>query len=1007
MLLLDIPVTEQKTETDREVFFSDLKFADRDIPHFVQLDTYIDYMRDHRYSEYLSELKKREYFKVCAEYFPVTVDKLHSVSIRKQSYIIRKGQVTSSLPFAVNVYYGHKNYKWPPNASLVLRDFKLIPLFNLSHGVFSRDLNKSLILADVMPNSTNELYDLVTKYSSVGITPIDISDISEYYYESKKPFVHDLNFLTSKPVSNDTLSMRYSFDIDNQNDLLEDIFINGPNKHQLDLLKMRADESLKYDIISRELAKETLRLSRLEHMCKVKFPNLFNPANKEFTFADNFDLHIMKEWQRTALLKEYQSKIDYESKLITNKCEHRTTLKKLRESQSKEDYNQLKSFIIDADQSCGACGFDIACKHELKFFELLFTGQSQNKIGQQLSSEFATPVKSGAYASFCKLCGMKIMDLINTDGINYEDNNYHNAELSDDNKLVLSTVLRNLEFSKPVSKGLVFQISDNIWESISNVLMLIGKKKMPNKDRELAIVVMTIVSIAITEMGTSFIRLARVVRNKKYGGLVIKKSTRNTSDIFRSCWDLFKFRYSKLLSDSSYKGKDELAKQLFIKSYSLLKDSIDSYSESETVATESTHGDYKQPKDASEYQKMSYEIYTGDDSHGVKAKELESQLIQLQVSQNNYPLSQLPYSYKRYYNNDKWSKDMGLYACPETGKRHQWNNYIFGDSEVAINKISSDNPPTERVTDMRCKNCKLTTSQLIKSNKDIQKTVEDKVNLLNDIDSFYFVYRYRCFKKDFHDFTSVVSSTEKCKHCGMLFSDIANKDLDFYLEHKEDFRDFNAKLSYEKNQLLSVRSIPEYTLANPVKPELSIDPELQNIGKSESNEEVDYMSSEMSNPDTSDTFLKILDRIRQIVIIVGLLMKKPGRHKFVNEFDESVPSSLHAELLNAVSSIWDCKKINPEKSTDFARATFFDILTKLRKEKELYSFIVSKLKESELVFTNYNYSELKKSFNLSKLAEKSFEESIDETFEEIQDDFDLFDTSDLSMNNYADDDIDA
>jgi hypothetical protein len=68
---------------------------------------------------------------------------------------------------------------------------------------------------------------------------------------------------------------------------------------------------------------------------------------------------------------------------------------------------------------------------------------------------------------------------------------------------------------------------------------------------------------------------------------------------------------------------------------------------------------------------------------------------------------------------------------------------------------------------------------------------------------------------------------------------------------------------------------------------------------------------------------------------------------------------------------------------------------------------VRKLKESELLFTNYNYSELKKTFNLAKLMEKSFQESIDETFEEIQDDFDLFDTSDLSMNNYADDDIDA
>ena len=1003
MLLLDIPVVEQKTETDKEVFFSDLKFSERDIPHFVKLDTYIDYMREHRYSDYFSELHKREYFKICAEYFPVVVDKLHSVSVRKQNYIIKKGQVTSSLPFTANVYYDKKNYKWPPNINLVLQDFKMVPLFNLSRSIFSRDLNKSLKLANVTPGSASELYSIVTKYSSVGVTSIDTSEISEYYYESREPFVHDLDFLTSKPVSNDALSMRYSFDIDNQNDLLENIFINGPDKHQLDLLKKRAESALNYEIISVGLAKETLRLSRLEHMCKIKFPNLFNPANKEFTFANNFDMALMKEWQRSALVKEYQSKIDYESKLMTNKCEHRNVLKKLRESQSKEDYKQLKSFTTSSSQVCGACGFDIACKHEMKFFDLLFTGQSQNKIGQQLSSEFASPVKSGVYASFCKLCGMKIMDLVDTDGVTYDDNNYHNAELSEDNRLVLNTVLRNLEFTKPVSKGLIFQISENIWESVSNVLLLMGKKRMPGKDRELAIVVMTIVSIAITEMGTPFIRLARPVQNKKYGGLIVKKSSRSTSDIFRSCWELFKLRYSKMLSESSYKGKDELAKQLFIKSYQLLKDSIDSYSESDSVTTESTHEDYKMPKSSDEYQKISYEIYSGDDSRMEKARELELELIQSQVSQNNYPLSQLPYSYSRYYKNNKWSKDMGLYACPETGKRHHWDNYIFSDSEIEIKKISSNTPPTERATAMRCKNCKLTTEQLIKSKKDIQQSVEDKVNLLNNIDSFYFVYRYRCFKKDFHDFSAVIpNQPEKCKHCDMLFSNIVNKDLNFYLEHEEDFKDFNAKLSFEKNQLLYVRSIPEYTLANPVRPKSTVDPSLQNIGKSESKEEGEYISSEIDIPDTSDTFLKILDRIRQIVIIVGLLVKKPGRHKFINEFDESIPASLHKELINSVSSIWDNQKINPESSTDFARATFFDILEKLKQRKELYSFIVRKLKESELLFTNYNYSELKKTFNLAKLMEKSFQESIDETFEEIQDDFDLFDTSDLSMNNYAD-----
>jgi hypothetical protein len=79
----------------------------------------------------------------------------------------------------------------------------------------------------------------------------------------------------------------------------------------------------------------------------------------------------------------------------------------------------------------------------------------------------------------------------------------------------------------------------------------------------------------------------------------------------------------------------------------------------------------------------------------------------------------------------------------------------------------------------------------------------------------------------------------------------------------------------------------------------------------------------------------------------------------------------------------------------------------------VYSFIISRIIDSELLYTKYNYAELKKTYNMNKLTEDSINavdtmdaEELDDGFAGVEaEGFDLFETSDLSMNNFVDDDI--
>jgi hypothetical protein len=67
----------------------------------------------------------------------------------------------------------------------------------------------------------------------------------------------------------------------------------------------------------------------------------------------------------------------------------------------------------------------------------------------------------------------------------------------------------------------------------------------------------------------------------------------------------------------------------------------------------------------------------------------------------------------------------------------------------------------------------------------------------------------------------------------------------------------------------------------------------------------------------------------------------------------------------------------------------FTILNLLEKFPKAFDFALESIIESDIIFTNYNYSEIKKTFNLSKVIEDSMKENVD-------DDLELFDEDEPS-----------
>lgn len=1189
LVLLNIENIDEDFEfglnkNDREIFFKDIGIPDRDIDSFIFIDECIDYIK----LNFVKNRESRDLLKLCAEYMAVeiSIDNMHTISFKRGKelykenmkklrvdnvkYIIsvedrKKGKDTSStitVPFTSKIFVKELNkfFLHPFDKPIKEGKPKLIPVYNVNTTDISikNEINSSLNLKEkkfLIPKDINNLkYTVLRNLDNVQKSEKDyyfIDELTNIFTNTSNQFksykINDqLNFLKAKPFKDgkNIQNLYYSFDINNNINLLEKIINLGFEDEYISLILNKLNKEIKlyssYEENINLLIKQNAKQSRLEQICKIKYPNFFNPGRKEFTFGKGtkFSIDLLPVDYRKSLLLEFNIRESLENKMISNKCEHKASLDYLRKNTINSIiWNDFKSkFLVkkgtNVDKSpivsCNLCEMPTLCVHEIEFNDMFCQSHENKKyendivnqterINQIITTKYASKTStSSSYVSFCKHCGMQILNMINTDGVSYDEsqnsysdasisNNGVNNEINEDKKIILYAINRNISFTKPVGKTTVNGIISGIYENLQPILRILNKKRniklQSALSKEMNIVILTIVSIMILSITYDFIEIKNTSKLKKSIIISKNKNVKGVGLKFKEAWEAFTNNYETMIKQSAFSNKTESLKQLFVKSYDLLKENLQEnilLSESHVLNTISVFQEYLDGKKVKsgtnkDYTNKSYnsfslfinnslgDVYLSDRKENhvwiewIKESkmilEMEKKIVQLNIKKILYPYSRIKYSYDRYYKSTlNNSSDLSLYACSVSGKQHVWDKYIFKskDKEVSfdIKTISSkDNDlnfiKNSKLHALSCKICKKNTNQLIKDSTDknylngmeYSDIITNRIVDLTEIDSFYSTYRYRCLNSLFHNF-KYKDGSYHCNSCKMDFNFIVQKDETFYLKNKKTFESFKKHKSIQKNEELinhtnqnifikqmdieknikikanQNKEIMEDKIFDKIKDLNSLDVIfkikcIENLGESESILESEYYDKNISSLKYNDIFSKNLDKVRQIIIYLGIIINTPYKHKyikdeeFLNILDYSNSANVKNELsilykylinLKVIDSFNAYRSTNPDGTNgaiNYIKSFILHLIKQIGKiNKEISQFVLNKIIDSDIIYTSYNYAELKKTYNMNKIIEDQFNStSVDDELESPEDDYDLFDSSDLSMNNFADDDL--
>jgi hypothetical protein len=1221
-LLLDISSNEMKdivddylnnddnkiSKTDREIFYSDIFYKEGDkwhekypiIESFIVADEYIEYLNFiiSKNEKTSSKINEKTIFKKILEFQSINTDfsSLSTVSVKKykNQYIVNRNSI--SVPFPVKALIDKNEYLIPPNTNFIIKSFSKRPIYSLdNNNKFKREINENLnkfsYINNVNLNSENggkKLISKIAKYISnisienkiILLNPVLIEEnnrfnnkftISQNYSgEYNKKLLNNLNsFLYSKLFSTNISNLYNCFDIDSKLHVLEKLYIKGENDLEVrniisSLLKGREDEN-KYNKNILALLKQQSELSRLEFMCKKKFPNLFNKNSKEllFTERNRFSLDKIPKKYKSILLSEYNLRKSYEKKILESNCGHILSIEKLKTNASSVGSDMWKEVLqwLEPNEdkesgfhNCVSCTLPALCSHDYFFYsnygkkEVNYDINKLSKIMKHTVNKFMATGGAKGFM-YCKVCGQELANVMEEENVvGYDDskNMYKQSDESENDslqKLVYFIVSRNMSIGAASSaNSVISNILTNITQTIRPIVESLKKKKKfkkkdsletsMDKQMEMNIVIMVIVSIMILSIKFKFIGFKK---NKSIKDFIVPKNEKDIIKFkFKEAFDVFSHNYINLIKETNYSNKMDIIKELFVKIYMLIKDNLsesisisedniknfitvgvaEDYIQSYTPAIFDKHYlDYtlsipvanaivkkqvvikggRQQTDISsniwyKYKNISYESFKTfvdkklyevyHDSREVgEWKEwknsnleiinIENKLKEINKKQTLHPYGHIPYSYERYFKGDKWENDMGLYACSKTGRRHVWGSYLFSiekeeDVEIIIKNTGNELKKISKgkLKSIRCKECKLTTEELINEENGKKNIFENIVELRSNINGFYIVFRYRCLKynegsgeESFHDFEKVDNKNDrKCKKCSVLFSQLLNKDVKFYNENSKIYKKYIDNLNVVKNKELqntkktsdNILSLDykkintQSLLGENIKEIMNISTIdkmnqleitkfsiLSKTGETENVMEKDIEEMEPgSNVNKNDVFLKILDRIREICVIVGIIYNNPIKHKYTKniEFIDMLNNVIRKDNDGSVESLYKkyilsknfvklCWEYRNDKGLDegisFSKSCMYDIMINVKKTSEvLYEYIIKKITEIDILYTGFNYAEIKKIFNVSKIVEDDIENAGTDAVEEYTDDSDLFDSSDLSMNNFEDDDLD-
>ncbi len=1176
---------ESITQTDREIFYSDIFYKENDrwenkssiIENFVLADEYVEYLTFLALNNKKTNSKiiEKTILKKKLEYQSVVTDfsSLSPITVRKNrnNFIVNRNSI--AVPFQVKAFIDNKEYTISPNTNISIHKFKHRPIYSLDlKNKFRMEINKNLEGISI-PRSTNLETDegTITLISRIAknMANVDITNkynmilkdlpvyflkcSNEYTGEYNKPLMSEFNeFLTFKLFNTNILNMYNSFDIDNKINVLERIMVEGDKalngRGIIKSLINSKNEEDKYNKAVSVLIKQQSKLSRLEFICKKKFPNLFNKNSKEVIFNSRmkFSLEALPSKYKQALLAEYKLREAYEEKIITSKCGHKQAMKNLKFSETNfnpDTWEQYLKWMNKEPESgfhnCVSCSLPITCEHEYFLYSNYYSeykkGAKTNDIRKVVSLTRNKFMINGGVKGFayCKHCGEELSNSKDEENVvGYDDgvNMYSSKERERDQLevFIYFIVVRNI-FISSSNPLILSNVVNTIWKTINPIVSSLKKKKKfkkgdtlenaMDKHMELNITIMTIVSIMVLSLKYSFIGF----KQTKKAIIVQRNNKSSVKDKFREAFDVFSNNYSSLIRQTNYIDKMDTLRELFIKVYGLIKDNLEesiSISEDnisqfldENVAEKflknnipgkntgnrdftysipvvnyiqninpnvkigARQGPVKEKNAWMSYKESNYNIfskffndklyerYHDDrlnkewDSMVLANRQIENTIKEINILQTLYPYGHIPYSYARYFKGNKWEDDMGLYACAKTGKKHIWGSYLFKNKdkiiEIAIKNVADNLPLIEKSSlhSIKCKECNMDTVELSDVEMGKKTTFESIVETKSDINSFYMVFKYRCLVnneevENFHNFIYTKNSEIKCSKCGILFKEIQNKSKEFYekntgvyKKYKEDLNsrknndiikvkretDDILSLDYKKMESVNIKEsfikeVKEKSLLDKMS-YLNINNSsiLSKTGETESISEDELEELEtLESKNKNDIFLKLIDRIREICVVVGILAKSPVKHKYDKDSDfnnliNSISSDVYVKDINDyiingnfINTCWEYRNINGvQESISFTKSSLYEILIKLKEKTPLvYEYIIQKLKLIDVLYTSFNYAEIKKTFNVNKIIEDDISFSGVENDGEIEDDSELFDSSDLSMNNFEDDDLD-
>lgn len=1188
-IINDYTTNTSITRTDREIFYSDIFYKEGDrwedkvstIENFVLIDEYLEYLNylSTKNTKSNSKIIEKSIMRKKLEFQSIITDftSMTPITVRKNrnNFIINRKSI--SVPFPVKAYIDNKEFLLAPSTNITIDKFKIRPIFSLDKkNKFYKEINQNLKGINLPSNINLQTEEGTLSLISTIVKHIANADIANKYNETIKhmpvyslkvsnEFKGDKNvslmeefnkFLTFKLFNTNILNMYNSFDIDNKINIIEKILVDGEkgssNKIFIkNLINSKLEED-KYNKAVSALIKQQSKISRLEFLCKKKFPNLFNKNSKELLFNEKnrFSLDALPIKYNQALLTEYKLRESYEEKIITSKCGHKQAIQKLKISETnfnpsvwESNLKWVNKEVESGFHNCVSCSLPAMCNHEYFLYSNYYSeykkgakAEDIRKIINITTNKFMISGGAKGFA-YCKFCGEELSNSKDEENvIGYDDgiNMYNNKDRERDplEIFIYFVVVRNI-FIASSSPYLLSNIVNTIWKTINPIVATLKKKKkikkgesfdsFMDKNMELNIVIMVIVSIMILSLKYNFIGFKSMRQNIK--PIIVSRNEKDKVKLkFKEAFDVFSNNYTNLLKQTNYIDKVDTLKELFVKVYSLIKSNLEesiSISEdnisqfiNEGVAEEFLKIISSFSKTSVEFRKNIYSIpvvnyiknkYSDlkigsrqgpgntnlwnlykESSYNVFSKffeenlyeryhddrlneewdvmifnnkKIENDIKEINILKTLYPYGHIPYSYERYFKGNKWGNDMGLYACIKTGKKHVWGSYLFKNKknnllDISIKDISSNLEiiSESNIYAIKCKECKMNTEELKNPSMGEKTLFENVVEYESEINSFYIVFKYRCLipggeMGDFHNF--VGNKDIKCNKCNLYFKDIRNKNKDFYKNNIENYTKYKENINKIKNEnikrikeendnifsldykkievkninLSMIKEIKENTLLDKMN-YLNINNNsiLSITGETENVKEEDLFSreSDEKNNNLNDIFLKIVDRIREICVFVGILANNPTKHKYTKNIDFinlSSKISSNNEIIkinqyiidkNFINTCWEYRNSKgvPEGIT-FAKSSLYEILLKVKDLSFIvYEYILEKLETIDILYTSFNYADIKKTFNINKIIEDDFSSSIDGEYTEIENDSELFDSSDLSMNNFEDDDLD-